>query len=117
MCPQPFFANQCRAELVGARTGNDDEVDARGEQIGPRPEAFSADALDSIAPDSGADLAADHEPHPRGGRGAPRGLGGHEESKVRRDHPSPRALGSDELDMAAQPAILPESEARRGECA
>ncbi len=114
---EPFLANQRGAELVGARTSNDDEVDPRRKQIGPCSEAFSADALDSIAPDGGADFAADHEAHPRGGRGAPFGLRGHEEGEVRRYDPPSRALGSDEFDMAPQPAVLPEGEGRRRECA
>jgi|HubBroStandDraft_2_1064218.scaffolds.fasta_scaffold24409_2 hypothetical protein len=117
MGSQPFFANQGRAELVGACASNDDEVDTRRKQIGPCSEAFSTDALDSIAPHGRADFPADHETHPRGRRRSPSGLGGHEEGEVRRYDPPPRALGSDELDVAAQAAVLPEGQGRCGECA
>jgi hypothetical protein len=113
---KPLFVHQGGADLVGAGASNDDEVHAGRKEIGPRSETLSADALDAIAPDGRAHFAADDEAHSGRSRPAPGGLSGHEECKVRRNDSPPGALRVDELDVAAQTAVLPEGEAGRRAC-
>jgi hypothetical protein len=106
--------HQGQAELVRAGASDDDEIHPGRKEIRPGSEALSADTLDSIASHGGAHFAADDEAHAGRGRAAPGGLSGDEERKVRRHDSSPGSLRVDELDVAAQAAVLPEGKGRRG---
>jgi hypothetical protein len=99
----PLGAYLGERELVSAGTGDDDEIDAGGQEIGPRSEALAAQPLDAISPHGVPDLAPDHQSQPR--RTAAVGLRSHEQRKVRRSDAPPEALRSNELGVPAQPPV------------
>ena len=112
---EPFGAHLSEREFVSARTGDDDEIDAGGQEIGPGPEALPAQPLDAVSPYGAADLARDHQSQPR--QTVPVGLRGHEQREVRRPDPPSEALGSNELGVPAQSPVRtkPEPHSTLGE--
>jgi hypothetical protein len=108
----PFGLNAGQVEALCARACNHDQVDARGHQIGPEPEALAAQALDAVALDRISHFAGDDQTDARRLRQPPwlGGLGGHEQREVRRDEPASDALGTNEFRMCAEPPMAVERE-------
>jgi hypothetical protein len=61
----PLGAHLVERELVGAGTRDDDEIDAGGQEIGPGPEALTAQPFDAISPNGVPHLAPDDQSQPR----------------------------------------------------
>jgi hypothetical protein len=108
----PLGPDFFQLERVCARSGDHDQVDAWRHEVGPRSEAFAAQAFDAVPPDGVPHLAPDDEPQTRW---FPlRGLRGHEQGEVTRTDASTVSLRTRELGVSPQPARGPEREPHRG---
>src|ERR1022692_2298028 len=87
---EPFGAHFHQAELMGAGSRDDDEIDAMGQEPWPGPETLPAEALDPVALHGAPDASRRHDAK-AGCDGIPR-LSGHEQGEVRRAHAPAQAL-------------------------
>jgi hypothetical protein len=106
---EPFGTNLGEPELRRTRARHDDQIDAWGQQIGPRPEAFAAEAPDPVSLHGAPDFAS--RDHAEARFAGPVGLRRNEECEMLGAHPAADLLRTDEGAMAPQPAIAPESAA------
>jgi hypothetical protein len=113
----PFRADPGEGEDLGARPGDDDEIDAWRQQIRPGPEALAAQPLHPVALDGPADLARYDEAHPRRTRhrvgdvaNVPSCARRDEQREVRRIDPAALPLRTHELFVLAKPVVRSEGE-------
>jgi hypothetical protein len=105
---KPFGPHFVQPQFMRPFSGDDNEVDAVGQEGSPCPKAFTAEPLDAVSAHGIADLARDDHTQPRGSRRGP--LCGHEQREVGGADPATPSLRAHELGVPAQPPITPEPE-------
>jgi hypothetical protein len=109
----PLFADLRQSERLGSPSRDDDEVDARRDEIRHEPKTFPADALDPVALDGPADLPGDHEPEPAGRRQWPARDQEHEVRRGGAPRVTTARLDTLELRVTADLSCAPERLLRR----
>ena len=108
----PIPHNVGEAEIVRAIASNHDEIDAVRHEIGPQPEALTAEALDAVALDGAADFFRDDDAEAR--RSARGRLRGDQHREMRRRDARPCRLHAKKVRPLSQTSVLAEREPRGG---
>lgn len=104
---RPFGLNVAEAEVGRARFGDDDEVDARGHELGRETKGLATEPFDSVARDRIARRARRDDAETRGPRRLSRG---DEQHEMARAHGSPGLLDAYEIRAPTNAAVAAEAQ-------
>lgn len=103
---RPFRLNVAKAEISRAGLRDDDEVDARGQELGRETKRFATEPFHTVSRDGVADGPRRDDAEPRGTAFVARR---NEQHEMARAHGSPRFLDAYEIRPPANPAVAAEA--------